>query len=333
MRRRSVFILPRLVILLSLCISLGGLSLASDIPLRFSSACSAPFGTSLDVSILASPGTASLGAYRFDILYDPSLLRIGTVGAPATGLFAGATPDRRDPSPGVLSLASLNCSSAAPGGDSLELASLSFSVIASAPASATLSFASVVLVDAEGSGLTAAPSSLVVLLVSSPDRDCDGVPDANDNCPDLYNPDQADLNGDGIGDACQPVVLVSFSGAVAKSGDVTLTWVTLAEQDNTGFNVYRADTASGPWRLLTPQPIASQGDATHGATYHFSDRPLPRRSIVYYKLESLTHAGPPTQYPAIKLTLRPGSQKLVQDGRTPDGRPRGGGNNKPGGPP
>ncbi len=34
------------------------------------------------------------------------------------------------------------------------------------------------------------------------DGDGDGVPSAQDNCPDVSNPDQADLDGDGIGDAC-----------------------------------------------------------------------------------------------------------------------------------
>ncbi|MDP8970102.1 MAG: cell wall-binding repeat-containing protein, partial [Actinomycetota bacterium] len=34
------------------------------------------------------------------------------------------------------------------------------------------------------------------------DTDDDGVPDDIDNCPTVPNPDQADLDGDGIGDAC-----------------------------------------------------------------------------------------------------------------------------------
>jgi len=34
------------------------------------------------------------------------------------------------------------------------------------------------------------------------DADADGVPDANDNCPDTPNADQADADNDGIGDAC-----------------------------------------------------------------------------------------------------------------------------------
>jgi hypothetical protein len=36
-----------------------------------------------------------------------------------------------------------------------------------------------------------------------PDRDGDGIPDYQDNCPDVPNPDQLDIDGDGVGTACQ----------------------------------------------------------------------------------------------------------------------------------
>lgn len=49
------------------------------------------------------------------------------------------------------------------------------------------------------------PSQTYVYGLAAParmDRDGDGVPDGNDNCPTVANPDQADYEGDGLGDAC-----------------------------------------------------------------------------------------------------------------------------------
>jgi len=34
------------------------------------------------------------------------------------------------------------------------------------------------------------------------DSDGDGIPDSADNCPFVSNPDQADSNANGVGDAC-----------------------------------------------------------------------------------------------------------------------------------
>ena len=42
----------------------------------------------------------------------------------------------------------------------------------------------------------------IALSSATADADADGVPDDLDNCPQVANPDQADANGDGRGDAC-----------------------------------------------------------------------------------------------------------------------------------
>ena len=38
--------------------------------------------------------------------------------------------------------------------------------------------------------------------LSADDTDSDGIPDSEDNCPDVPNPDQTDVDVDGVGDAC-----------------------------------------------------------------------------------------------------------------------------------
>ncbi len=53
-----------------------------------------------------------------------------------------------------------------------------------------------------GGKTTTVTITYTVELPADPDSDADGVPDSADNCPADANADQADLDGDGIGDAC-----------------------------------------------------------------------------------------------------------------------------------
>jgi hypothetical protein len=49
--------------------------------------------------------------------------------------------------------------------------------------------------------------ALYPVTAPAPDGDGDGIPDASDNCPSVSNPDQADIDHDGVGDACDPIRL------------------------------------------------------------------------------------------------------------------------------
>jgi gliding motility-associated-like protein len=56
------------------------------------------------------------------------------------------------------------------------------------------------------------------------DCDDDGVPDAIDNCPFTYNPDQSDVDNDGIGDVCD-LIEINASEAFTPNGDgINDTW-------------------------------------------------------------------------------------------------------------
>jgi hypothetical protein len=89
----------------------------------------------------------------------------------------------------------------------------------------------------------------------SPDTDGDGVPDLLDNCVNVPNPDQADSDHNGVGDACEPVKAqtITFAALTGKTfGDPAFTVAATASSGlEVSFTATGKCTISGTTITLT----------------------------------------------------------------------------------
>ncbi|MCX6831769.1 MAG: thrombospondin type 3 repeat-containing protein, partial [candidate division Zixibacteria bacterium] len=63
-----------------------------------------------------------------------------------------------------------------------------------------------------GPVVTAIQAAYVICPAVPPDADNDSIPDFQDNCPNIYNPNQQDSDGDGIGDVCDNCPTINNPG-------------------------------------------------------------------------------------------------------------------------
>ncbi|MFC1591620.1 hypothetical protein ACFL43_03750 [Thermodesulfobacteriota bacterium] len=105
---------------------------------------------------------------------------------------------------------------------------------------------------------------------------------------------------------CEPITLIELDvlEALPLNGAVKIVWSTVAEIDNAGFNIYRAESADGEYVRINDSMISAEGFPTEGATYEFTDSGARNRQTYYYKLEDVDFNGTLTEYGPVDATPR-----------------------------
>jgi hypothetical protein len=105
-------------------------------------------------------------------------------------------------------------------------------------------------------------------------------------------------------EVCGPtsIELIDFTATAARN-QVTLEWETATEPDNAGFNLWKAEAEAGPYAKITAGLIPAQGDATHGATYTFTDADVKAGKTYWYKLEDVSINGQSNFHGPVNATV------------------------------
>jgi hypothetical protein len=98
------------------------------------------------------------------------------------------------------------------------------------------------------------------------------------------------------------VTLASFD-AQAMVDRIQLTWETVSEANNAGFNLYRSASPAAPDALLAFVPSQAPG-STQGASYSFDDTEVTPGETWYYWLEDVDLNGATSLHGPVSATLQ-----------------------------
>ncbi len=104
---------------------------------------------------------------------------------------------------------------------------------------------------------------------------------------------------------CEETTMVTLAGfdAVAGNRQVRLTWETVAEIDNIGFNIYRS-VNGGVYEQINTELIPAAGSPTEGAIYEVVDKNVRNRTEHSYILEDIDLNGIATENGPVLATPR-----------------------------
>jgi hypothetical protein len=105
-------------------------------------------------------------------------------------------------------------------------------------------------------------------------------------------------------DEKQTLIELSSFAAYPFDGSVLIEWITEAEIDNVGFNLYRAESKNGVYIRLNSALIIAEGSSVEGADYVFVDEDVQNRKTYYYTLEDIDLYGVSTFHGSVSVAPR-----------------------------
>jgi hypothetical protein len=109
-----------------------------------------------------------------------------------------------------------------------------------------------------------------------------------------------------------PIQLASFTASLVRQNDVEVTWMTVSETNNYGFEVYRKRNGTGDWEKLTF--VEGHGTTLSPHSYSYLDHAVSFGSYAYFikqiDLDGETQPFPET---SVMVGLAPGEYVLTQN--------------------
>lgn len=97
------------------------------------------------------------------------------------------------------------------------------------------------------------------------------------------------------------VTLSRFIGLESAPDSVTLAWTTASEVNTAGFNLYRSESANGPYTRINPQLIPTAANALTGGKYEYQDASAVPGQQYYYQLEDVELNGTSVRHAPIQV--------------------------------
>jgi len=91
-----------------------------------------------------------------------------------------------------------------------------------------------------------------------------------------------------------------------RPSPVVVEWTTATELNTAGFNLYRSESAAGPYLKINEQIIPASPDSLLGGKYRFEDASATPGKTYYYQLEDVEYGGITTRHGPIVVTVSAG---------------------------